>query len=70
MVCTAFNVFSKESILNKHRTECIVVNGQQAIKMPEKGEAIKFQNYNRQLQALFDMYADFEAITERIDSCN
>ena len=37
--------------------------------MPEKGETVKFQSYNRQLQALFVIYADFEAVTEKIDSC-
>ena len=34
--------FSKESVLNEHKTECMVVNGEQAIKMPEK---IMFQNH-------------------------
>ena len=30
--------FSSEDVLNKHKTECIVINGEQAIKMPGKGE--------------------------------
>jgi len=55
--------FSSEDVLIKHKTECIVINGEQAIKMPEKGEQIMFKNHSRQLQVLFVIYADFEAIT-------
>jgi len=51
-----------------------VINGEQATKMPGKGEKIKFINHNRQLpftsyQVPFVIYADFEAITEKVDSC-
>lgn len=60
---------SSEDLLSKHKTECIVINGEQAIKMPEKGEKIKFQNHSPQLQAPFVIYADFEAVTEKVDSC-
>ena len=39
--------FSSEYVLNKHKTECIVINGEQAIKIPEKGDnIIKFKDYN------------------------
>jgi len=31
-------IFSKESVLNKHKTECRVMNDEQVIKMSEKGE--------------------------------
>ena len=31
---------SSEDILTKHETECLVINGKQAIKMPEKGEKV------------------------------
>jgi len=60
--------FSSEDVLIKHKTECIVINGEQAIKMPEKGEQIMFKNHSRQLQVLFVIYADFEAITGQGDS--
>jgi len=43
--------FSSEDILNNHKENCIVINGEQAIKMPQKGEKITFQNHSRQLQA-------------------
>ena len=29
--------FSSEDVLNKHKTECIVINGEQAVKMPQTG---------------------------------
>ena len=61
--CIAYNVF------NKHKTECMVINGEQAIKMPEKGEKIMFQNYHKQLPVPFVIYADFEAITENVQGC-
>jgi len=62
--------FSSEEVLNKHKNDCIAINGEQAIKMHQKGDnIIKFKNYNRQLRAPFVIYADFEAITEKVDSC-
>lgn len=41
--------FTAEAILNRHKENCIAINGEQAIKMPEKGETVKFQNYHKQL---------------------
>ena len=62
--------FSSEDVLNKHKTDSIVINGKQAIRIPSKGENIlKFQNYKRQLQVPFAIYADFEARTEKLQSC-
>lgn len=62
--------FSSDNVLNKHKNDCIVINGEQAIKIPQKGDnIIKFQNYNRQLKAPFVIYADFEAVTEKVQSC-
>ena len=52
-------VFSKESILKKHKTECNVINGEQAVRMPDKGEIIMFQNYHRQLPVSFEIYVLF-----------
>ena len=62
--------FSKEEILLKHKEVCIEINGEQSIKMPEVGSKIEFKNYNKQMQAPFVIYADFEAITEPIHGCN
>ena len=59
--------FSSERVLNNHKDNCIQVNGTQAIKMPEPESKIEFKNYRRQLPAPFVIYADFEAITEKVD---
>jgi len=39
------------------------------LKCPKKGSAITFKNYHKQLPVPFVIYADFEAITQTIDSC-
>ena len=44
-----------------------MINEKQAIKMPEKGNNIlKFNNFHKQLPVPFIIFADFEAITEKI----
>ena len=52
--------FSSENILNKHKEDCLVVNGEQRVKLNE--EFINFKNYSRQMNAPFKIYADFECI--------
>lgn len=45
----------------------MVINGEQAIKIPNKGNNIlKFQNFQKQMPVPFVIYADFEAITEKL----
>ena len=62
--------FSSERILNNHKENCILINGTQGITMPTNNEKIlKFKGFNKQLPVPFVIYADFEAITEKIDSC-
>ena len=58
--------FSSERVLNNHTVDCLEINGEQAIKMPEPGSKIAFTNYRKQLPAPFVIYADFEAITEKV----
>ena len=58
--------FSSERVLNNHTVDCIEINGKQAIKMPEPGSKISFTNFRKQLPAPFVIYADFEAITEKV----
>ena len=38
--------------------------------MQEPGSKVLFKNYHRQMQVPFVIYADFEAITEKIQGCN
>ena len=62
--------FSSERVLNSHKDNCIQVNGIQAVNMPDKDNNIlKFSNFHKQQQVPFVIYADFEAITEKIHGC-
>ena len=62
--------FTSERVLNNHKENCIQLNGAQAIKMPDKNNNIlKFNNFHKQLPVPFVIYADFEAITEKIHGC-
>ena len=62
--------FSSESVFNNHKDNCIQVNGTQAVKMPDKDKNIvKFNNFHKQQPVSFVIYADFEAITEKISGC-
>ena len=62
--------FTSERILNNHKENCILINGTQGITMPTNNEKIlKFNGFKKQLPVPFVIYADFEAITEKIDSC-
>ena len=69
--CTyCLQCFSSEEVLSTHKDNCIQVNGTQAIKMPDKDNNIlKFNNFHKQQPVPFVIYADFEAITEKISSC-
>ena len=62
--------FSSERILANHVNNCLTINGAQAINMPKQGENIlKFNNFHRQLPVPFVIYADFEAITKKVQGC-
>ena len=62
--------FSSEIVLNNHKENCIIINGKQAINMPKKGENIlKYTNHHKQQPIPFVIYADFEAITEKVQGC-
>lgn len=62
--------FSSERVLNSHKDICIELKGTQAVKMPNKNNNIlKFNNYHKKQPVPFVIYADFEAITEKISTC-
>ena len=61
--------FSREDVLTEHIPNCIAINGVQGVKMPEEGDEVHFRNHHKQLPVPFVIYADFEAITEKVDSC-
>ena len=69
--------FRTNEILAKHRKDCIVINGVQAIELPEpyidrhgqeRIPSVYFHNYHKQLPLPFVIYADFECNTERMSS--
>ena len=59
--------FASEQALGEHKAVCILVNGKQAIEMPKVGSVLKYENHHKQLNVPFVIYADFEAIVERVD---
>ena len=50
--------FSSESVLIKHKEDCLSINGQQSVNLEEG--IIEFKNYFKQLPAPFKSYTDFE----------
>ena len=62
--------FSSEDYLEAHKGDCLIVNGTQKIVMPNEGSRVQFHNYQNRLPVPFIVYADFEAIKRKIDSCS
>jgi len=61
--------FSSKNILERHLPDCFSLNGTQAIDLPAPGSKIFFTNHHRIQAVPFVIYADFEALTEKVDSC-
>ena len=61
--------FYSEYCLEAHKGDCLIINGTQRIEMPQPGSKVFFYQHQKQLPVPFVVYADFEAITENIDSC-
>ena len=52
--------FSTEEILKRHiKYKERHIHAKQTIKMPKKGEYVKFRNYERKAKSPFIIYADF-----------
>ena len=45
--CYCLQAFSTEEILKRHIKDYLKINGKQRIAMSEKGEYVKFKNYER-----------------------
>ena len=54
--------FITKEILKRHIKDCFKINDKQRIVMPEKGEYVKFKNFERTIKSPFMIYADFESI--------
>ena len=50
--------FNRESVLIKHKEDCLNINGKQSVKLEEA--IIEFENYFKQIPVPFKIYADFE----------
>ena len=61
--------FRYEKALINHKESCITINGPQAIKMPKTYDMVYFKNYHKMLEVPFVIYADFEAINEKVHGC-
>ena len=58
--------FSGEKYLMEHKEDCLVINGNQSVKL--KSDSISFKNYFKQLPVHFKIYAAFECF-ERNQKC-
>ena len=61
--------YTREDLLEAHKPECRGI-GQTAVRveMPEEGKnKLSFQNHHKQLPVPFIIYADFEALTTKIE---
>lgn len=49
--------FSSLEVLTKHKTDCMVINGKQAIEMPRKRKNIlRYKNFDKQMPVPFVIY--------------
>ena len=61
--------YKREDLLEAHRPDCRGI-GQTAVRveMPEEGKnKVTFQNHHKQLTTPFIIYADFEALTTKVE---
>ena len=61
--------YTREDLLEAHKPECRGI-GQTAVQveMPEEGKTkLAFQNHHKQLPAPYIIYADFEALTTKVE---
>ena len=59
--------YSREDLLEAHRPECRGI-GQTAVRVEMPGKnMITFQNHHKQLPAPYIIYADFEALTTKVE---
>ena len=61
------NKFTTPEKLEEHIEIC-KENSACKIEVPKTGETITFKNFNKSMSVPFEIHADFEAITEKIDS--
>ena len=60
--CYCLHAFVTEEILKRYFKDCFKINCKQQNKMPQKGQYIKFKNFEKKIKSAFMIYADFESI--------
>ena len=58
--------FSGEKVLIEHKENCLIINGEQSVKLKSGSSSSK--NYFKQLPVPFKIYADFECILKGVKS--
>ena len=63
--------YSRRELLERHKPECKgLLKSPTRMEMPKEGEnKMAFQNFHKQMKAPFVVYADFECILKKIDTC-
>ena len=59
------HAFSKEElfkVIKVIQSYCFKTNCKQRIKIPKKGEYVRFKNYERKIKSPFMIYTDFESV--------
>ena len=54
------HAFITEENLKRHIKDCFKINSKQTIKMPNKGEYVKFKNFEKNIELSFMIYTHFE----------
>ena len=49
--------FITKEILKRHINDCFKINDKQTIKMPKKGESVKFKDFEIKIKSPFVIYA-------------
>jgi len=61
--------FTRAGLLQNHIQHCSK-HDPQHVQLPEKGKnCLEFKDFEKQMKVPFVIYADFETIAQRMDSC-
>ena len=64
--CKSFlQCFSGDNVLREHKTDCLLINKGQTIKLGKEFNG--FKNFNNQIPVPFKRYADFECLLTSCD---
>ena len=58
-VVIVYKLLVQKKYIKRHVKDCLKINGKQIIKMPKKGENVRFKNYERKIKSPF---VDFKSI--------